>query len=334
MSVSSCFLKGCEVAVVNDRLTVEFTATVQWSMTLAGLAQGELDVLVKDYDGTSRTSFTGAWVLDRAMNIELSQLRDETGPVNQDINDESVVMGGDPLMLTADVSYRSSQTPYTGSMRLRWDGLLQGEPWRGGATVTIEDGVLEANIPTPERSGLIQDLTLTLWDLLETELLSQVELPAFVLDNEPPVVLPSAIQDAISRYNLEAVEIGVNIAEAERWSSPLTLTCQIRSFDQTWEPVQLTRNSTTVFDGKTMFSFLFDFSRLGDPSMLSEQADLTCWAEGSDDAGWELVSSTGNSNSTRGSKPPSTTSAPTWNLRTSKFPGRWKQGNRCACRSL
>ena len=85
------------------------------------------------------------------MNIELSQLRDETGPVNQDINDESVVMGGDPLMLTADVSYRSSQTPYTGSMRLRWDGLLQGEPWRGGATVSIEDGVLEANIPTPER---------------------------------------------------------------------------------------------------------------------------------------------------------------------------------------
>lgn len=287
--------QGCEVAVVNDRLTVEFTATVQWSMTLAGLAQGELDVLIKDYDGTSRTSFTGAWVLDRAMNIELSQLRDETGPVSQDINDESVVMGGDPLMLTADVSYRSSQTAYTGSMRLRWDGLLQGESWRGGATVSIEDGVLAASIPTPESSGLIQDLTLTLWDPLETELLSQVELPAFVLDNEPPVVLPSAIQDAISRYNLEAVEVGVNIAEAERWSSPLTLTCQIRSFDQTWEPVQLTRNSTTVFDGKTMFSFLFDFSRLGDPSMLSEQADLTCWAEGSDDAGWELVSSTGNS---------------------------------------
>ena len=38
-----------------------------------------------------------------------------------------------------------------------------------------------------------------------------------------------------------------------------------------------------------MFSFLFD-QPLGDPSMLSEQADLTCWAEGSDDAGWELPS--------------------------------------------
>jgi hypothetical protein len=50
-----------------------------------------------------------------------------------------------------------------------------------------------------------------------------------------------------------------------------------------------------VFDGKTMFSFMFDFSKLGDPSMLSEQANLNCWADGTDDAGWALSSSTGNS---------------------------------------
>ena len=51
----------------------------------------------------------------------------------------------------------------------------------------------------------------------------------------------------------------------------------------------------TVFDGKTMFSFRYDFSDLGDPSTLSEQADLNCWAEGADDAGWNLVSASGNS---------------------------------------
>ena len=68
------------------------------------------------------------------------------------------------------------------------------------------------------------------------------------------------------------------------------------SFPRTiWEPVSLVRNSTTVFDGKTMFSFMFDFSELGDPSQLSQQADLNCWAEGADDSGWDLVSSTGNS---------------------------------------
>ena len=67
----------------------EFTATVQWSMTLAGLAQGELDVLIRDYDGTSRSSFTGAWVLDRGMSIEVDALRDESGPVQQDIDSTS-----------------------------------------------------------------------------------------------------------------------------------------------------------------------------------------------------------------------------------------------------
>ena len=286
---------GCEVSVANGRLTVEFTATVQWSMTLAGLAQGELDVLIKDYDGTSRSSFTGAWVLDRGMSIEVDGLRDESGPVQQDIVSTSVVMGGDDLRLTADVSYRSSQTPYNGDLRLRWDGLLQGEAWRGGATVSIVEGVLETTIPTPEQSGLVQDMALTLWDPLETEVLTQVDLPVFMMDNQPPVVLPSAIQNTISRYDLGAVEIGVNIAEPQGWSAPLTLNCQIRSFEQTWDTVQLTRNSTTVFDGKTMFSFLFDLSQMGDPSTLSEQADLTCWAEGADDAGWDLISSTGNS---------------------------------------
>ena len=108
-------------------------------------------------------------------------------------------------------------------------------------------------------------------------------------------MMPSAITDTISRYHLDDVEIGVNIAEEQGWTSSLALTCQIRSFAQSWEPITLVRNATTVFDGKTMFSFRYDFSDLGDPSTLSEQADLNCWASGADDAGWALVSSTGNS---------------------------------------
>ena len=286
---------GCVVEQANGVLSVEFTATVQWSMSMAGLAQGELDVVVRDYDGTQRFSYAEAWVLDREMSIEVAHLRDETGLVQQDIATDAVVMGGDFLNLSADVAYRSSGTPYTGDLRLRWDGLLQGEPWRGGATVSITNGVLETTIATPESSGLVQDMTLTLWDPLETEVLSVYDLPVFKLDHDPPVMLPSAIEDTISRYKLEQVEIGVNIAENEGWTGELSLTCQVRSLTKSWEPVSLVRNSTTVFDGKTMFSFMFDFSKLGDPSMLSEQANLNCWAEGTDDAGWELSSSTGNS---------------------------------------
>ena len=286
---------GCVVEQANGVLSVEFTATVQWSMSMAGLAQGELDVVVRDYDGTQRFSYAEAWVLDREMSIEVAHLRDETGLVQQDIATDAVVMGGDFLNLSADVAYRSSGTPYTGDLRLRWDGLLQGEPWRGGATVSITNGVLETTIATPESSGLVQDMTLTLWDPLETEVLSVYDLPVFKLDHDPPVMLPSAIEDTISRYKLEQVEIGVNIAENEGWTGELSLSCQVRSLTKSWEPVSLVRNSTTVFDGKTMFSFMFDFSKLGDPSVLSEQANLNCWAEGTDDAGWELSSSTGNS---------------------------------------
>ena len=286
---------GCVVEQANGVLSVEFTATVQWSMSMAGLAQGELDVVVRDYDGTQRFSYAEAWVLDREMSIEVAHLRDETGLVQQDIATDAVVMGGDFLNLSADVAYRSSGTPYTGDLRLRWDGLLQGEPWRGGATVSITNGVLETTIATPESSGLVQDMTLTLWDPLETEVLSVYDLPVFKLDHDPPVLLPSAIEDTISRYKLEKVEIGVNIAENEGWTGELSLSCQVRSLTKSWEPVSLVRNSTTVFDGKTMFSFMFDFSKLGDPSLLSEQANLNCWAGGTDDAGWELSSSTGNS---------------------------------------
>jgi len=286
---------GCEVTQEAGILTVAFTATVQWSLTMSGLAAGEIDVIIRDYDGTQRESLTEAWVLEREMNIDVNALRDTSGGVQQNIVAGAVLMGGDGIDLTASVSHRTSATPYSGDLRLRWDGLLQGEPWRGGETVTLVDGVLSTSIPTPEQSGLVQDMTLMLWDPLETELLSVYEMPVFQLDFDAPELLPSAITDTISRYKLEQVEIGVNIAEGQAWSSELMLTCQIRSLAQSWEPVSLVRNSTTVFDGKTMFSFMFDFSELGDPSKLSEQADLNCWAEGADDSGWNLVSSTGNS---------------------------------------
>ena len=45
-------------------------------------------------------------------------------------------------------------------------------------------------------------------------------------------MMPSAITDTISRYHLDDVEIGVNIAEEQGWASSLKLTCQIRSFAQ------------------------------------------------------------------------------------------------------
>ena len=51
----------------------------------------------------------------------------------------------------------------------------------------------------------------------------------------------------------------------------------------------LEREPIDVFDGRTLFSFRFNFSSSGQPSLLGSQAYLNCWASGIDDAGWELV---------------------------------------------
>ena len=50
-------------------------------------------------------------------------------------------------------------------------------------------------------------------------MLSTYDLPLFKLDAVAPELMPSAITDTISRYKLEAVEIGVNIAEEQGWTS-------------------------------------------------------------------------------------------------------------------
>ena len=56
-----------------------------------------------------------------------------------------------------------------------------------------------------------------------------------------------------------------------------------------------------------MFSFMFDFSELGDPSQLSQQADLNCWAEGRMIRGGTRRSPPEIQNSIRGLKHRSTT---------------------------
>jgi len=286
---------GCVVNTNNGNLNLDITATVQWSFVEAGLIQGEVDIYVRDYDGMQHYDYSEGWVLERAMTIAINSFTDDDGVVTQPVGDGAVVMAGDGLNLTAEVHHLTSATPYTGELRLRWDGMIQSDEWKGGMAVTIENGQFVATIPTPELSGLIYDLTLTLWDPLQVEQLASYDVTPFRIDHVAPALLPSSISDTISRYHLDAVQVGVNIDEAEGWSSPLQLTCQVRSMAVEWDTVTLVRNATTVFNGNTMFSFTFDFSELGDPSLLSPQASLACWAEGIDDAGWSLTSETGNS---------------------------------------
>ena len=65
-----------------------------------------------------------------------------------------------------------------------------------------------------------------------------------------------------------------------------------------WEPIVMIREPISVFDGRTLFSFRFNFSESGQPANLGSQATLNCWAIGSDDAGWQLIAQSSNSEET------------------------------------
>ena len=286
----------CSVEANNGEIVLQIWATVDWSFTESGLSQGSLEVIVTDKDGTANQISENSWTLQRKLSIEVHTLEDTSGPVKQNISEGVAVMAGDELNITATVSHLLSETPYEGALKLQWRGRILGELWLGGTSVVVSDGNLEYSIPTPMKTGLVKEFEVALWDPLELEKVVAFDIPEFILDGEAPELLSSNMASVVSRFHLEAVDIGVSIREGQGWNSPLSLTCQIRSLDVEWEPISLVRNSTNEFDGRTMFSFVYDFSGLGDPSELSPQASLECWAEGVDDAGWELVSADGNSN--------------------------------------
>ena len=87
---------------------------------------------------------------------------------------------------------------------------------------------------------------------------------------------------------MDNVGIVVNIDEDVSLTGLLDLTCRVSSTELTWDSTTISLEPSNVFQGKTLFSFDFDFSSQGDPSMLSPEAKLECWAVGYDDSGWPL----------------------------------------------
>ena len=148
-------------------------------------------------------------------------------------------------------------------------------------------------MPMPRTGGII-DFDVAFMDPWETRTLGVYDAPIFIIDDEAPVILDSSIED-LSRYHLDDIGIGVNIVEDETWTGELNLTCQVISTEIQWEPVTIQLQPSNVFQGKTLFSFSFDFSQQGDPSLLSPEARIDCWASGLDDAGWELQRFSGDS---------------------------------------
>lgn len=286
---------SCQSTVTNSTLKIEFIGQADWSWTNSALEDGLLSVVIRDYDGLSVNDRDAMWSLERQMSIELRHLADSEGSVQGDLEAGWTIISGETVSLNATVHHLLSNTAYDGQVSVFWRGKVQTERFNGGATVDVVNGTLETELSAPSGAGLWHETTLEIWDPYNSVLLYSMDLPNMFIDASAPRILPSTLTTGISRYHLDHVEIGVNIDETSGWSSNLTLNCQIQSLDFKWPVLTLSREPSTVFDGKTMFSFIYDFSDQGDPSTLSTQASIACWAEGSDDAGWALTASQGNS---------------------------------------
>ena len=198
------------------------------------------------------------------------------------------------IQVTGTVEHTTSREAYSGTVALRWNGKFQASNWIGGQTVIVENGVFTTTFSVPESSGKISDAEIEVWDPIENERFLSMEFPDLIIDGDAPLLL-SATFDQISRFDLRQVDIGVNIDEPQAWTNGLSMTCQVTSTTIDWEPITLVREPIDVFDGRTLFSFRFNFSESGQPSLLGSQASLNCWASGSDDAGWNLVAQGTNS---------------------------------------
>jgi hypothetical protein len=286
---------SCFATQVNESYAIAFSARIDWALTASGLDIGHLEIQVDDYDGTQTMEYLNQWTLERDLSIEFDSLVDVEGTVQGELTTGWSIVAGDSIQVSATIKHLTSNTSYNGPMSVFWRGKIQEQFFSESFSVEVVDGELSSQIQAPIGAGLWHQSVLEIWDPYNSEQFYSMELPNLLLDNSPPMLIPSTMTTGVSRYHLEAVEIGVNIDESNAWSGNLTLQCQIRSLDFEWPILTQIREPTTVFDGKTMFSFMFNFAEQGDPSTLSTQSNIVCWALGFDDAGLELTSSGGNS---------------------------------------
>ena len=276
----------CSHRFIGNEMVFSMTLYAGWELDLSTLEEGEIEIEITDIDGTSSFKFENLWKYSDDFDFSIEHIFDETGLVTGDITNDSIVQTGDKIRIVGEITHSLSALPYEGELSLSWWGLLQGESWFGSSTVEVLGGKINTTITMPSSGGLM-DFQIAFMDPWETRSLGGFELPLFIVDSRAPVILDSSIEE-LSRYHLDNVGIGVNIDEDVSWTGLLDLTCRVSSTELTWDSTTISLEPSNVFQGKTLFSFDFDFSNQGDPSMLSPEAKLECWAFGYDDSGWPL----------------------------------------------
>jgi len=276
----------CSHSFVDNEMIFSVTLFASWEVDLSTLEEGEVRIKVTDVDGTSSFDFENLWTFSDDFDFSIDQISDETGYVIGDITNDSILQTGDEIRIAGEMTHSLSGLPYEGELSLSWWGLLQGENWFGSSTIEVFEGKINTTITMPSNGGLM-DFQIAFLDPWGTRTVGGIELPLFIVDGQAPIILDSSIEE-LSRYHLDDVGIGVNIDEDVSWSGLLNLTCRVSSTELSWEAITISLEPSNVFQGRTLFSFNFDFSGQGDPSLLSPEAQLDCWAAGSDDSGWPL----------------------------------------------
>jgi len=282
----------CDHIIENNQLTFTVTLVAGWDIDLSRVEVGKLDIIVEDLDGKSRTTYSGLWTFSDDFEFSIDLVEDITGPVTGMITNESLVRSSDQLRLQGSITHTLSGQNYQGDLNVKWWGTLQGQTWSGGSSITVVDGIIDTIVPMPITGGQME-MNIAIMDPMETRTLGLYDAPVFQIDNSAPTLLDSSAEE-YSRYHLNRIEIGVNIVEDDGWNGELELNCQVRSTEVDWAVISITKSPTAEFQGKTLFSYTFDFSSQGDPSELSPEARLDCWANGIDDAGWSLIATTDN----------------------------------------
>ena len=281
---------SCSHSIIDGEIILAVRIYSNWDIDMSNYDEGMVEIIIVDLDGQSVSKFENLWVYSEEFNFTIEQVLDTTGMVQGEISNDSITQTADVIRIIGSISHANSNTPYSGELSILWDGYLQGTSWFGSSAIEVFDGQINTTISMPSTGGLM-DFEILFLDPLATRTIGNVDVPVFKVDGYAPLILDPNI-DQLSRYRLNDVGIGVNIQEDVSWSGMLSVSCQVISTELSWEPVTISLEPSTVFQGRTLFSFKFDFSGQGDPSILSPEARLDCWAEGIDDAGWPLTFTT------------------------------------------
>ena len=282
----------CLHSIENNYLIFEFELYANWDIDLSMLSEGDIKIRIEDIDGITSTTYQNMWTFSDSFDLNIEIVEDISGENTGEISNQTIVMINDNVRIKGTLVHQYSGVNYNGDLSIKWWGSIQGQSWLGGSSIEVIDGQINANIPMPSTGGII-DMNFAFLDPWETRTIGSYSAGEFLVDEHSPVILTSSIE-TYSRYHLESVSIGVNIEEDTSWTNALELSCKVVSTEIDWPEIVIEETPSNVFQGKTLFSFEFDFSSQGDPSQLSPEARIDCWAYGRDDAGWELINENEN----------------------------------------